>query len=194
MIFKAIGENLTGLARPSGRAARGQFWPWAITVFLLAMAADILLFVPVMSDMMNRMFLYLRAHPEGFPQPAPGQPPALPPELMPDMAKMAIPTSVVTLIAILLLASAVVRRLHDRDKPGWWGALPLPFQAAAMAMSPFVLKNITVFPNPHPGLLLLSTLNSLAFWGAFIFLIVLLAGDGTRGPNRFGPDPRGGQS
>ena len=51
---------------------------------------------------------------------------------------------------------AVVRRLHDQERTGWW------------IMILFVL----------PGI------------GA-LFLLVMLLTDGTEGPNRFGPDPKG---
>ena len=121
MILASIRYNLANLFRFSGRDGRGTFWPYAIAVFLTSMAVDILLFIPVMTDMMQRMMIYLRDHPEGFPQPAPGQIQALPPGLMPDMSRMFVPTTIVSVVSLLLLAAAVVRRLHDRDRSGLVG-------------------------------------------------------------------------
>ena len=188
MIFASIRHNLANLLRFSGRDSRAQFWPYAIAVFLAAMAADILLFIPIMTDMMQRMILYARDHPEGFPQPAPGQIQTLPPELMPDMGRMFVPMTIVGIASLLLLAAAVVRRLHDRDRSGWWGALPLPFQAIGIAIGPMVLKNMTATLPRQSPLTLLSAINSLLFWCAFILLIVMLAGEGLKGPNRFDGD------
>jgi len=187
-MLRSIGYNLARLASFSGRESRALFWPYAITVFVLGMIAGLLLFVPVMMDMMARIVAYAQTHPEGLPKPAPGQPPVLPPELMPDMSGMILPGAIVNLVTLLLYAAATVRRLHDRDRSGWWAALPLPFQivgtlAAPSAMAAFMHPTGT--PSP---IAMLSSLNSLAYWGAFIFLIVLLAGEPTRGPNRFG-DP-----
>jgi uncharacterized membrane protein YhaH (DUF805 family) len=55
----------------------------------------------------------------------------------------------------------VVRRLHDRDMSGWWY-----LGAIVASMIPFV-----------------GILASLA-------LLVLMFLEGTKGPNRFGPDPK----
>jgi uncharacterized membrane protein YhaH (DUF805 family) len=186
MIFASIRYNLANLFRFSGRDGRGTFWPYAIAVFLTSMAVDILLFIPVMTDMMQRMMIYMRDHPEGFPQPAPGQIQALPPGLMPDMSRMFVPTTIVSVVSLLLLAAAVVRRLHDRDRTGWWGALPLPFQAVGLAVAPAMMKAMTAYPSRPLPLTIWTSLNSLCFWCAFIVLIVMLVGESTNGPNRFG--------
>jgi uncharacterized membrane protein YhaH (DUF805 family) len=188
MIFASIRYNLANLLRFSGRDSRAIFWPYAIAVFLTSMAVDILLFIPVMTDTMQRMMIYVRDHPEGFPQPAPGQIQALPPGLMPDMSRIFVPTTIVSIVSLLLLAAAVVRRLHDRDRSGWWGGLPLPFQAVGLVAAPAMMKAMTDFPSRPLPLTMWTSLNSLFFWCAFILLIVLLAGEGTKRPNRFGGD------
>jgi uncharacterized membrane protein YhaH (DUF805 family) len=178
MIVASIRYNLANLLRLSGRDSRAQFWPYAIAIFLLSIVADIALFIPIMSDMMTRTIDYARAHPEGLPKPAPGQPPVLPPELMPDMGRLIVPTTIVSVVVILLLAAAVVRRLHDRGKTGWWGALPLPFQALAFIIGPTAARAMTAYPPKPSPLATLATLNSLCWWAAVIVLIVLLAGEG----------------
>ena len=186
MILTSIRHNLANLFRFSGRESRALFWPYAIAIFLLSVAAYIALFVPIVMDMMTRTMAYAQAHPEGLPKAAPGQPPVLPPELMPDFGRMAIPSMLVSLAAILLLAAAVVRRLHDRDKTGWWGALPLPFKAIGVALAPMVTKAMTTYPPTPSPLATLSSLNGLCSLVASIVVIVLLVGEPSRGPNRFG--------
>jgi uncharacterized membrane protein YhaH (DUF805 family) len=186
MIVRALGYNLSRLFVFTGRETRRLFWPYAIAVFLAGCIVDLLLFVPVMMQMMNRIMAYAQQHPGGLPRPAPGQVPALPPELMPDLGQVMVPMAVVGLVTLLLYAAATVRRLHDRDRAGWWALLPLPFQAIGLALAPAAFDAML-----HPGaqaspLLALSSLNSLGFWAALIVLIVLLANEGTPGPNRFG--------
>lgn len=185
MIFASIRHNLANLLRFSGRESRALFWPYAIALFLLSIAAYILLFVPVMMDMMTRIAAYAQAHPEGLPKAAPGQPPMLPPELMPDVGRMVFPSAAIGVAVILLLAAAVVRRLHDRGKPGWWGALPLPFKLFSLLMAPAAARTITTYPPTPSPLATLSSLNGLCSLVATIILIVMLAGETERGPNRY---------
>jgi len=187
-MFRSIGYNLARLARFSGRESRALFWPYALTVLVLGMVAGMLLFVPLVMDMVTRMAAYVQTHPEGLPKPAPGQVPTFPPELMPDFGAMMVPMAVVNLVTLLLYAAATVRRLHDRDRSGWWAALPLPFQLVGTLIAPRAMSAM-MHPNAGPSpATMLSGLNSLAYWGVFIFLIVLLAGESTPGPNRYG-DP-----
>jgi uncharacterized membrane protein YhaH (DUF805 family) len=188
-MFRSIGYNLARLADFSGRESRRLYWPYAIAVFFLAMLAALMLMVPVMTAMMGRLGAYLQAHPEGFPKPAPGQPPAFPPELMPDMASILVPLAIVNLVSVLFYAAATVRRLHDRDRTGWWAALPLPFQLLGALIGPRAMAAM-MHPAAAPSpVATLSSLNSLLYWAAFIYLIVLLAGEPSPGPNRFGEAP-----
>lgn len=190
MILASIRHNLANLLRVSGRDSRALFWPYAIAIFLLSIAAYILLFVPVMMDMMTRIAAYAQAHPEGLPNGASGQPPVLPPELMPDLGRMAIPSAMVGIAAILLLGAAVVRRLHDRGKPGWWGALPLPFRIVGLLIGPAAAKTMTTYPPTPSPLVMLGSLNGLCSLVATIVLIVMLAGETLRGPNAPGDGTR----
>jgi uncharacterized membrane protein YhaH (DUF805 family) len=187
-MFRSIRYNLARLADFSGRESRALYWPYAATVFVLAMIIGLLLMVAPMMDMMWRMADYVQAHPGGLPTPAPGQPPALPPELMPDFGSVMVPMAIVNLVSLLLYAAATVRRLHDRDWSGWWAALPLPFQLAGILVGREAMAAM-LHPGAAPSpLVMLSSLNSLGYWGAFIFLVVILVGEPGRGPNRFG-DP-----
>jgi uncharacterized membrane protein YhaH (DUF805 family) len=98
---------------------------------------------------------------------------------------MILPSAMIGIAFILLLAAAVVRRLHDRGKPGWWGALPLPFKALGLLIGPAVARTMTSYPPTPSPLSLLASLNGLCSLVATIILIVLLAGEGDREPNRF---------
>src|SRR4051794_27731791 len=176
MILESIRYNLANLFRLSGRETRAQFWPYAIAVFLLGGAVDVLLIIPAMMEMMERIQAFVLAHPEGLPPPVPGQNP-LPPELMPNFAGMMGPMAVVQVATILLWLSAVVRRLHDRDRSGWWGAIVLPFQLIGLALAPRLMTAMMTMEGRPSSLMMLSALNSLFYWAAAIALIILLAGE-----------------
>jgi uncharacterized membrane protein YhaH (DUF805 family) len=82
-------------------------------------------------------------------------------------------------LAILLPSLAVaVRRLHDIDRSGWWLLAPV---------LPILLGVILTFASAF----LLGGLLMLAGGISAIVLLVWACMDGTRGPNRFGPDPKG---
>ena len=70
-----------------------------------------------------------------------------------------------TLVMLVPNAAVSVRRLHDRNLSGWWylGLMVCNF-------IPYV--------------------RALASIGGIVFLVVMCL-EGTRGPNRFGPDPKG---
>ena len=84
-------------------------------------------------------------------------------------------------VALWTGLATAIKRLHDRDKSGWWMVL--------FWLVPFMLQLMTTtfFPTKSYGF---GTIIGLAgvvigIWG-FIEIACLA---GTRGPNRFGPDP-----
>jgi len=84
-------------------------------------------------------------------------------------------------LALLIPSLAVaVRRLHDTERSGWWvgGYLILA-----------VVSNVLRSSMGSGGL---ATLLSVATLIYAITLLVFMFLDGTRGPNKYGPDPKGG--
>ena len=77
-------------------------------------------------------------------------------------------------ILFWLFAATTIKRLHDRARSGWWFAL--------LFVAPILLAKLSQPDNALPyGALCLG----LSLW-CFVELFCLR---GTRGPNRFGPDP-----
>ena len=75
-------------------------------------------------------------------------------------------------------AAVSIKRLHDRNKSGWW---IIPFIVATGLYSEFGGRLAGSWAKPFVG--------PVAF-GFFIWGLVEMCGlRGTRGPNRFGPDP-----
>ena len=85
--------------------------------------------------------------------------------------------------------AAGVRRLHDTNRTGWWILAPL---------APYVLMFVAfgmAANSPDSGAAgVLAMVSGLAVFGLAITLLIFLLLDGTRGPNRYGADPKGGAS
>ncbi len=190
MLLASIGHNLRNLFRFSGRDRRALFWPYAATVFILAIVAFQAAFLPEFMRTMSRMQRFAAEHPD---QATVTQGPGHysisieghHPELMPDMTRFAVLIGIVAAIVVLLLAAAVARRLHDRGKSGFWGLMPVPFLAFAGIQTPRVFAN----PGAHMDSFFLLFFNNLIYIGTLIALLVLLARDSDPGDNRYGSSP-----
>jgi uncharacterized membrane protein YhaH (DUF805 family) len=94
-------------------------------------------------------------------------------------------------LAILIPTIAVgVRRLHDIDRTGWWMLAPIvPYLIGFAMMGPALL-------NPEQAA---TATASMGIGGIFMMIGAVMALvlfvfsllPGTKGPNRFGPDPYG---
>jgi uncharacterized membrane protein YhaH (DUF805 family) len=86
--------------------------------------------------------------------------------------------SAVVYIAMIVAGVFVgIKRLHDRDKSGWWLLL--------FMLAPGALGMLGVAAGGF-----LQTLCMLASLGISIWMFVELGClPGTRGPNQYGPDP-----
>jgi uncharacterized membrane protein YhaH (DUF805 family) len=86
------------------------------------------------------------------------------------------------MIAIWISCLAVgVKRLHDRNKSGWWIILFFVVPWLSGPVASVADKN----GSDTAGLIVALVGLVFLIWG-FIVLAILR---GTRGPNRFGPDP-----
>jgi uncharacterized membrane protein YhaH (DUF805 family) len=95
---------------------------------------------------------------------------------------------VLLIIGLIMLVSGIcvgVKRLHDRDKSGWWLVIFYVFPAALSGAADSVQMQTG---SPSSGVVLGLASLAIVIWG-FVELGCLR---GTPGPNRFGPDPLGG--
>ncbi|RMF06916.1 MAG: DUF805 domain-containing protein, partial [Alphaproteobacteria bacterium] len=93
----------------------------------------------------------------------------------------------VTLILAYPGLALMCKRLHDRNRSGWWGVLLYGLSIAGEGVTLAGYAG----PADSPSLAELAILIPLALIGLW-FLIELGFLRGTVGPNRFGPDPLGG--
>ena len=95
--------------------------------------------------------------------------------------------SLFSLATLIPSISVAVRRLHDTDRSGWWLLMPIGLIFVAAILAGF----LGVFSGGMAGVGLGIGLIALVVIASAIVLLVFLCLDGTRGPNRFGPDPKG---
>lgn len=162
-MLNAIPRNFSKLADFTGRDRRGQFWPYALLIFVVAFIA-----IGVVMNLSMMGLLMGTAD-------------------MPSIPLMIGGVGGVVLCAAALLAAAVTRRLHDTGKPGYWGLPPVVFLMIGLALFPVLLSSALDNPNPPVGLFLGLFLNNMLYIASLIGLVVLLLLDGTKAANRYGP-------
>jgi uncharacterized membrane protein YhaH (DUF805 family) len=187
-VLRSIGRGLAGLLSFGGRSGRARFWHYAGFVILVTQLSGVAAILPVFA----RIQRYLVEHPEQTRiSSGPGhysiEIVGAAPAMGPVMAGTVKVTALVSAIAVALLAAAVARRLHDCDRRGYWGLLPLPFLAAAMLLMPKLFGNFTRVGTPDRTLFFGLFFNNLVYLGSPALLVYLLVGKGTPGSNRFGP-------
>jgi uncharacterized membrane protein YhaH (DUF805 family) len=188
--MKSIKFHFGHLFSFAGRESRDVFWPYVAGVIVVSMAAMMAVMVPIMASTFSRMRQFAIEHPD---QATITRGPASysisiegnHPELVPDFGGLIGGIAIATAIAVILLAAAVARRLHDRGRSGFWGLMPLPFLASGFLLMPRLFKAA----EPDFSLFGYLFLNNLIYLAALGTLVVLLAGAGEPRDNRYGPFP-----
>lgn len=88
-------------------------------------------------------------------------------------------------LAVLVPNIAVqVRRLHDVNRTGWWLLLPvIPYIVGAACMLAGMFAGAVGLAAAGGAIMVVGLISALV-------LLVWFCLDGTRGPNRFGEDPK----
>ncbi|TKW68484.1 MAG: DUF805 domain-containing protein [Paracoccus denitrificans] len=175
--ISAVRECLTKYATFSGRAPRSEFWYFVLFLIAAQIAFIVLngiILGPTVTVMPNGV--ESRYYGNGW------------------LGQLFMLATIIPLLAVGW------RRLHDRNLSGWWFLVPSALQIA-LTVGLFVY----LFGASALWLMLRSYGTvSFGFSGsniallvvivfvAHILLLVTLVRRGTRGPNRFGPDPLGG--
>lgn len=97
-------------------------------------------------------------------------------------------TSLFSLATFIPSLSVAVRRLHDTDRSGWWLFLPIVAVVVLVAVAVASVGGGTTDLAGF-GTGFIAAFVVLGISG--IVLLVFFCLDGTRGPNRFGEDPKG---
>jgi uncharacterized membrane protein YhaH (DUF805 family) len=152
----------------SGRSRRMEYWMFFVFQFLIGIAFWVLMMVVGGAAMMGG-----------------GGPGAL----MAAGGGIMIVMALYALVGLALLIPGIavaVRRLHDTNRSGWWLLAPL---CGYVVM--FIGTGMVAAGSTSTG----GILAMLGGIGALVMVLVLLVFmflEGTKGPNRFGADPKGG--
>lgn len=196
-----LTRHLTGLIDFQSRENRQPFWLWILIVYIVQFAVMLIAMVPIMTSWFDQMMPAMQADPHRFDN----DPQAMMQLMVPMMQNVMTMAVVSATLFFVLSAAAVVRRLHDSNRSGWWS---FPYYAMQVVSPVFMLsffpRYFTMMASLQPGsqpdmtnpalqqamqsMALMSLVNLLAF-AVLVMMIVLLVLPGTVGPNRFGDDP-----
>lgn len=164
--FEAISQVIRKSFVFKGRARRKEYWSWMLFVALLAIVVSLILSVVVISSPESTLgataLLYVFALVVFFPS-----------------------------------LSVTFRRLHDIGRSGWWyGGYYLVSLAVGVFAGLFSVASIATSVNDSDSIasMLGGGIVMLVYGlAAFVYSIVLLVWsftEGTRGPNKYGDDPK----
>lgn len=174
-----------------GRARRSEFWLWILFRYLLSSGLGAI-YASVMLSNLGPLF----SNPNPSEQ-----------EVMSHLGGMMTMMPLLSLVnlALLLPTYAVcVRRLHDIGRTGWWLVMPIAVASVSLILF-FIFFGFQIFSIAGKGdhlsdaeglKLAFSLFGGLALCMipiliAEIVMLVFYITEGKRGPNRFGPDPKG---
>lgn len=194
MFFGMISRGLRKIPTFSGRDSLTQFWMYAGAVLGLAMASWIAVFVPAMVSVFVAMQKFAVEHPDQAEiQSGPGSYSISiqgnHPEFTPDFAGLMAVLSVIVAVSVILLASAVVRRLHDRGKSGFWALPTLILLATSMILAPRLFSEFGKGGEPDMTLFGVMILNNFVYLASGAIVLVQLVQRGSADANRFGDPP-----
>lgn len=150
-----------------GRSRRKEFWMW---VLFLLICTFILSVLDTLLGLGGRTGGNLQTGPAGA--------------FVGGRVFGGLLTSIFSLAVLVPNIAVQVRRLHDTSRSGWWLLGPIALYLAGAALM------LTGLFGGVGGLGLVGALLLAAGGIGFIVLLVFFCLDGTRGPNRFGPDPK----
>lgn len=188
-------RGLTGIGRFSGRDRRGRFWPYAATVIVSVFVLGGAGMAWSMQGIFAQMQSFATAHPEAATvQSSPGSysisiDPTHPDAPTMDFSGFFSVLAIVVLIAVVLLAAAVSRRLHDTGKPAYLGLAPVLFLTLGLCLLPVLMSDFDNPAGPNMGLFLALILNNFAYLASLAALVFQLVRKSVAGPNRYGPEP-----
>ena len=161
----------------SGRSRRMEFWMWQLFKFLVSCVLWILFIAMFGSALMSG---------------DPGQ-------MVAAMGSIVLAWGILMVLALAILIpdiAVAVRRLHDTNRSGWWILAPVaPYLVGWVALGASLGSGMAggakdpaaAFAGVGGIIFMVSMLAALAL---AVMLLVFYFLEGTRGPNKYGPDPK----
>lgn len=154
----------------SGRSRRMEFWMWFLLQIIVYMVFWVLLFA------VGGGALMMGASDPAAIATAGG-----------GIMIIGLLYVVYALVAFIPNIAVAVRRLHDTNRTGWWILAPLvPYVVIFVAMGMAASS-----PDMMGAAGIIMAVCGLAVLVLGITLLVFYLLEGTKGPNKYGPDPKG---
>jgi uncharacterized membrane protein YhaH (DUF805 family) len=147
----------------SGRSRRKEYWMFVLGIILL----DV---VWVVLASATGGLAAATIGPDGTPPSMAG--------MMMGMGFIGLIFAIIFLGLLIPSLAVTVRRLHDVDRTGWWVLAPY---------GPMILAGVFIAMGSATLAMLLYLIGLVAGLALLIFMFM----EGTKGPNRFGEDPKG---
>lgn len=179
-----------------GRARRSEYWLWALFRFIISTVLAIIQYT-----LMFSMAATAAAKGEDNVQAATGT--------IGLLTVLALVNWAIILAFLLPHTAVAVRRMHDTNRSGWWIVMPyivglvalivmFTVDGQAIANSFKAVKQMSQNSgDPRATFALMLQIFTSTLWVGLAMLVakgvtfVFRVMDGTPGPNRFGPDPKG---
>jgi len=191
MAVPLMFQPLAKYAQFEGRSRRSEFWLWMLFRFLLSIAM-----VALIIALIAPAFSAMIADPHTAQARAP--------LLMADIFRIYPLFMLIDLGLFLPTLTVAVRRLHDSNRSGLWLLTPLGVSAVGLIVlmgAGVTVAVVLTSAGPHStagqGLgAIWPIFAAYAFFfitllSTYVVLLIFMITGGTRGPNRFGPDPKG---
>lgn len=187
MPMVGFGESIkTCFARKyatlQGRACRSEYWWFFLFQYLAQVAVSVIGAIVGVALLLGACAVGGGSVPKG------------PPVVF--FVAMYLPMFVMMVVFLSPNLCAAVRRLHDRNRSGWWLLAPVFPCVGMLAVMAFLCVATVLRPSGGKEVSPLVFLGGavcfislVAFYACVIWMIVWLALPGTKGENRFGPDP-----
>ena len=192
-MLEAIKYNLAHLADFSGREDRPTFWWYVLFLVILDIVLGLILSGSMAAGGISAAY---HAAQSGASQEA------LQAQMMQQMGgnlgTMMWVSSGFKLLITALSVAAFVRRLHDSNNSGWWAALAVAAQVAALAIALSMAGQIETMMasmasgDLTPAIEARAQMSRLGLLGWIAPIVVLVFGvmKSTAGPNRYGEAPQ----
>jgi uncharacterized membrane protein YhaH (DUF805 family) len=191
--FGAMFDPFMRITDFSGRSTRAQFWPFVFLQYVLQQIAGYI----AMAPFLNKINALSEAQIANGGEPDPEAVAQLfNADVFTDLTQRFFWMSAIFgAIFLIPFAGALVRRLHDTNRSGFWALPSLLLLISGLflmwrVMAPLFASGFQDVGPEFFGSFIPVFVNNLIYIGTVIMLIVFCVRDGTVGPNDYGDDPK----
>ncbi len=194
MTVPLMFQPLAKYAQFEGRSRRSEFWLWVLFRYLVSMAVG-----AIALALLAPFFSQIIAHPQMDQT-----------QVASFIGKLFLVYPLYMLVELGLLVPSLavaVRRLHDTNRSGLWLLMPVGVALGGLILLLIACVvfavSIGLTSAQHNtsatgtagaagamGFILAYAIYIIAVFAAEIIMLVFFVTEGTKGPNRFGPDPK----